>query len=189
MHLSVEKPSGTNFGAHAVLLLGLLASQGYAVSSSPFLGRSSYSYPEPDTSGSTVPTDYTEDADMIGVLVAQLDAVEAGEGEHAASAFAIQRAKALLAEVEHLVQYVVPDAGIDFYYGELGIEWRKEDRILRLTCFKSANEPPRLDYGTMSRTTPGEYRSDRIVTPEKLAERLKWLSGGSSHVELDKHFA
>lgn len=119
----------------------------------------------------------------LGALLREIDCIEVTQaGEHAPSAHAIERAKALLTGARSLVRRQPPVGDADFYYGELGIEWRKANRILRLTCFGDARTPARLDFGTMSVSTPGEYSSDQVASPERLAERLDWVSEENSDV-------
>jgi hypothetical protein len=99
-------------------------------------------------------------------------------GEHTPSPQAVDAATSLIKGAAKLLQSAPPEGELDYYFGELGIEWRQGNRILRLTCF-SGSEAPRLDYGTMSRKTSGEYSSDAVANAQILADRLDWLSGGT----------
>ncbi len=114
----------------------------------------------------------------FGTLRRRIEEVRGRDaGEHGPSATAIERAKELIEGAEPLVRNA-PEGDLDFYYGELGIEWRRENRILRLTAFSDPEMSARLDYGTMSVDTPGEYRSELVANAHNLAERLNWLSCG-----------
>lgn len=114
-------------------------------------------------------------------LLADIERIKDVEAsEHKPTPAAIALAKQLIGEVKSLVHFDPPLGEVDYYFGELGIEWRSDDRILRLTCFRDPNTPARIDYGTMSATTPGEYRSVPVATARDLAGRLDWLSGQSA---------
>jgi hypothetical protein len=113
----------------------------------------------------------------LGALLREIDGVVVEQpNEHTPTDFAIERAKALISGAEMLIQLTPPVGELDSYYGELGIEWRSGNRILRLTCFGNPATPARLDYGTMSTGTPGEYQSDAVADSAILAARLDWLS-------------
>lgn len=98
-------------------------------------------------------------------------------GEDDPTPSAIHQAKILISGAKNLIGVAPPTGELDYYYGELGVEWRKGNRILRLTCFGDTMSP-RLDYGTMSKSTPGEYKSDPAADAKTLATRLDWLSQG-----------
>ena len=108
-----------------------------------------------------------------------LDEIQALRGvavtEHTPTAQAVDCAIGLITDAGNLVGFMAPAGEVDFYFGELGVEWRRDDRILRLTCFGDAT-PSRLDYGSMSVETPGQYRSGP-ATAESLATQLDWLTG------------
>jgi hypothetical protein len=95
-------------------------------------------------------------------------------GEHIPSTAAIKQSRELIQIARSLIHSSPPDGEVDFYYNELAVEWRNGNRILRLTSFPV--EAPRLDYGTMSSGTQGEYHSDNLATGQLLAQRLDWLS-------------
>jgi hypothetical protein len=108
-----------------------------------------------------------------------LDEIQALRGaavtEHSPAAEAVDRAVSLITDAGNLVGFMAPAGEVDFYFGELGVEWRRNDRILRLTCFGDAT-PPRIDYGIMSVEAPGQYRSGP-ATAGTLATQLDWLAG------------
>ncbi len=104
---------------------------------------------------------------------------ESTDGEHAPTQAAIHATTELLQQVQVLIgEADIPEAELDFYYGELAVEWRKDNRILRVTSFSASNRTPRIDYGTLGDSTPGEYHTDIPATPEGLAAHLAWLSTG-----------
>jgi len=116
----------------------------------------------------------------LEVLLAEIEGLKRQQvGEHTPAMPAIDRAKFLIGGAAFLVHSAPPEGELDSYYGELGVEWRKGDRILRLTCFGDPNTPARLDYGTMSTATPGEYNSDAVADFGTLAARLDWVSEGT----------
>jgi len=119
----------------------------------------------------------------LGALLREIDSFEGTQaGEHAPSTYAINQARILIAGARTLVHHQPPVGDADFYYGELGVEWRTGNRILRLTSFSDSATPARLDYGTMSIATPGEYNSDQVASPERLAELLDWVSEENNHI-------
>jgi len=114
--------------------------------------------------------------DSFDTLLSEIEGLRsAASGEHAATPIALDRARKLIEEVRQILTDI-PAAELDSYYGELGIEWQNGNRILRLTSFDDPNIPIRLDYGTMSVDTPGEYKSDSVADAKILAERLVWLA-------------
>lgn len=150
-----------------------------ATSSSAWLPgyqETSDSYSATRSTGSYLRAQTTDDS--IDILLSEINALlqQRPGGEHSPSDAAINSAKGLIDLARVHLRFCPPVGELDFYDDELGVEWRKETRILRLTCFGSPDAAPRVDFGTMSTTTPGEYRSDIAVTPELLAERLDWLS-------------
>jgi hypothetical protein len=121
--------------------------------------------------------------DNLEALLSEIEGLcnNIGVGEHDATPVARDRAKDLIETVRPLVAEAdIPLAELDCYYGELGVEWQKDNRILRLTSFNDPNTPIRLDYGTMSVESPGEYRSDPVADTQILADRLVWLSSDNT---------
>lgn len=123
----------------------------------------------------------------LDTLIAEIESVRNGpEGEQKPTDAAIDAALRVIGPTESLLNSLdlqIPAADLDFYYGELAVEWRKENRILRLTAFSVPDFAPRLDYGTLGTDAhPGEYHSDALATPELLAERLSWLSSGAPNI-------
>jgi hypothetical protein len=119
----------------------------------------------------------------LEALLKEIDNLRQGstEGEHAPTQAAIRAMVELLQLIRPLVnESDVPIAELDFYYGELAVEWRNGDRILRLTSFSGPNKTPRIDYGTLGDSTPGEYHTDIPATPEDIATRLAWLASGEN---------
>jgi len=111
----------------------------------------------------------------IDVLLREIETItDTQSGEHVPSMAAIKQSTALIQAAGQLIHSSPPAGEVDFYHNELGVEWRSGNRILRLTSFPA--EAPRLDYGTMSTGTQGEYSSDNLATAELLAIRLDWLS-------------
>jgi hypothetical protein len=120
------------------------------------------------------------DSNLVNLL-AEIDQTRVQPAtEHTPSQAAIERAKALISEAADRMTYIFPEGEVDSYYGELGVEWRNADKLIRLTCFGNADRPARLDFGTMSKTTPGEYGSEPNVDAASLAARLDWLSEDDS---------
>ncbi len=68
----------------------------------------------------------------------------------------------------------LPRADIAPYFGELSITWRLGQRVVRLTAYPNSL-PSRIDYGSTSPGTRGDYDFDRPASGPILAERLRWL--------------
>ena len=114
----------------------------------------------------------------IEALLLEVSQVQSASlGEHEPTDVAIRTVTDILRELNLPSNVNIPDAEIDYYYGELGVEWRAGNRILRLTAFSVPGYMPRLDYGTLGTSgNPGDYRSDANATADLLATRLSWLS-------------
>jgi hypothetical protein len=94
------------------------------------------------------------------------------EGEQRPSQKAIDDMKTIINEASKNAAFRMGD--IASYFGEIGVTWRNNGRMLRLTTF-SDDRHPRLDFGTTPIGTLGDYDFDVNATAARLLEKLAWL--------------
>lgn len=77
-----------------------------------------------------------------------------------------------LRDVENLMHGSMPEGTVSTFYGEVNATWRRDNDIVRLTCFP--NRPSILQFGNLSQPL-GSYQSIQNPTAENVADHLSAL--------------